>query len=158
MNEKITTMDKRMTVLEDSHNRVGGTKVNVGDCRKTQEDQNQRRAVATGFHEDTTVQEVENLLKETIVEIGMSTEKTQIKCPAEPITHGFLHSIGSDEANKYARSANMIKKDMWRRKIGISTAMDAEERFHQKNWLHLMLHSHKTQCSAGQGMCQSMDK
>ena len=62
-----------MTLLEDSKNRVGETKVNVGDCQKTQEDQNQRRAVATGFHDEMTEQEVENLLKKTIVEIGMST-------------------------------------------------------------------------------------
>ena len=52
---------------------------------------------------DTTEPEVENLLKETIVETGMSTEKIQIKCPAKPITHAFSHFIESDERNKYVR-------------------------------------------------------
>ena len=42
-------------------------KVNAEDYHKTQGDQNQRRAVATGFHDDTAEQEVEDLLKGTIV-------------------------------------------------------------------------------------------
>ena len=41
----------------------------------SQEDQNQRRAVVTGFHDDTTAQEVQDTLKEIITTIGMSMEQ-----------------------------------------------------------------------------------
>ena len=71
MNERITTMEKRMTMLEDPKNRGSQMKVNDVECHKTHEDQNQRRAAVTGFHDDTTEQEVQHLLRETFITIGM---------------------------------------------------------------------------------------
>ena len=47
--------------------------------------------------DDTTEQEVQHLLEETIITIGMSTEQILIKCPAKPITHAFLQFIDNDE-------------------------------------------------------------
>ena len=108
-------------------------KANPENSHKTHEEQNQRRAVATGFQDDTTEQEVEDLLKETIVAIGIAMDKINIKCPAKPITHAFLQFTDSDERDKYVRSANMLKKELSGRKIRISSAMDAEERFHQQS-------------------------
>ena len=71
-------------------------------------------------------------LPPTIVEAGMSKERIQIKCPAKPITHAFLHFTDSEERDKYIRSANMQKRELRERKIIISPVMDAEERFQQK--------------------------
>ena len=88
-------------------------KANPEGLHKTQEEQNRRRAVATGFHDDTTEQEVEDLLKETIVAIRITMHKITIKCPAKPITHAFLQFTDSDERDKYVRSANMLKKEIW---------------------------------------------
>ena len=54
-------------------------KTKTGEYNKVQEDQNHGEAVATGFHGDSTEQEVVQLLRETIAEIGMSTENVKIK-------------------------------------------------------------------------------
>ena len=89
MSEKITIMEKRLARLEDLDNRQSIMKTNAVEFHKTLEDKNRRRAVAAGFHDDTTEQEVEDLLKETIVATGMLMEKIQIKRPAKPITHAF---------------------------------------------------------------------
>ena len=64
----------------------------IGEYNKVQEDQNHGKAVATGFHGDSTEQEVEQLLRETIAEIGMLTENVKIKCPAKPITYAFIYT------------------------------------------------------------------
>ena len=65
-----------------------------------QEDQNTGRAVATGVHDDPTEQEVEQLLKETISEIGMSVEGVKIKCPVKPITHALIQFSDDEEMKK----------------------------------------------------------
>ena len=41
MNEKVTTVGKRMTMLEDLNNRGSEMKANAMEGNKTQEDQNQ---------------------------------------------------------------------------------------------------------------------
>ena len=64
--------------------------------------QNHGKAVATGFQENSTEQEVEQLLSETIVGIGMSTENVKIKCPAKPITHAFIQFNDNNE-RRYVR-------------------------------------------------------
>ena len=55
MKKKITTMETRLARLEDPDNRQSTTNMND----KLQEDRNNRRAVAAGFHDDTTEQEAE---------------------------------------------------------------------------------------------------
>ena len=87
--------------------------MNVGEFHRMQEDQKKRRAVATGFRDDTTENEVETLLImiSTIVEAGMSKERIQIKCHGTPITHAFLQMTESEERDKYIRSANMQKRE-----------------------------------------------
>ena len=79
MNEKITTVEKRMTILEDPNNRGSEMKANDMEGTKAQEEQNQRRAVVTGFHDDTTEQEVQDRLKETITTAGMSTDRSRMQ-------------------------------------------------------------------------------
>ena len=95
-------------------------------------DQNQVKAVVIGRHSETSESEVEQLLKETITEIGMSIENARIECTAKPITHAFIYLKGDDETNKSVRSANMLKKELRGRKIKMTRSMDAEERFHLK--------------------------
>ena len=124
MNEKITTMEKMMTMLEDPNERGSGT--------KTQEDQNKKRAVVTGFHDDTTQQEVQDMLREIITSIEMPIDQIQNKCPAKPITHAFLQFNVNVERGKFVRSANILKKELRGRTMKIFPAIDAEERFHQK--------------------------
>ena len=78
--------------------------------REAHGDQNQGKAVITGFHNETSESEVVQLLKETITEIGMSIENARIECTAKPITHAFIYFKSDDERNKYIRSTNMLKK------------------------------------------------
>ena len=44
------------------------------ELNRSHDDQNQSKAVVTGFHSETSISEVEQFLKETIIEIGMSFE------------------------------------------------------------------------------------
>ena len=148
-----------MIVLEDPNNRGSETTANDVECHKTQEGENQRRAVVTGFHDDTTEQDVQHLLKESFIAIGKSTEQIQIKCPAKPITHAFLQFTDNDDRDKFVRSANILKKELRGRKIRISPAMDAAERFHQKNsWISQMLHPHKTRRTTRADQNEQIDK
>ena len=59
--------------------------------QKSHEDQNHGKAAATGFHGDTSEQEVERLLGETITEIGMSNKNAKIECLAKIITQPFFY-------------------------------------------------------------------
>ena len=95
-------------------------------------DQNQGKAVVTGFHSETSESEVTQLLKESINEVGMDIGSARIECHAKPITHAFIHFKNDGERNKFIRSANMLKKELRGRKIKIPRSMDAEERFHDK--------------------------
>ena len=76
--------------------------MNIDESQQMQEDQNKTRTVAAGFDEDTTEQEIKDLLTSSIIETGMSPE---FRCPAKPITHAFLQFIDIDERDKYIRSA-----------------------------------------------------
>ena len=73
---------------------------------------------------------VKSKLRETITEIGMSTENAKIECPAKLVTRAFIYFNDNNERNKYVRSGNMLRKELRGRKIKISRSMDAEERFH----------------------------
>ena len=90
------------------------------------------RAVAAGFHEDTSEQEATDLLVRTVLRSGVTTEKVTIKCPANPITHVFLQFVDLDERDKFVRSANRQICEARGRVIRFTPAMDAEERYHQK--------------------------
>ena len=114
--------------------------------RRAHVDQNQGKAVITGFHSETSESEVIQLLKESITEIEMTIENTRIECPAKPITHAFIHFKNDGERNKYIRSANMLKKELRGSKLKVTRSMDAEDRFHQKmNGVRQILHSRETQ-------------
>ena len=63
ISERIANMEKRISDIDEK-------------LRK-------QKAVATGFHSETSEAEVEQLLKETITEIGMSIENERIECPAK---------------------------------------------------------------------------
>ena len=60
MNEKITTMEKRRTMLKGPNSRGSGTRTNDTEGSNAQENQNKKTAVVTGFHDDTTEQEVQD--------------------------------------------------------------------------------------------------
>ena len=111
--------------------------MNDVECQKTQEDQNQKRAVLTGVHDDATEQEVQHLLKETIFTIGMSMKQIHIKCSSKPITQAFVQFKDNDERDKFVRSdqRNILKKELRGRNLRISPAMDAEEHKTQRNTL-----------------------
>ena len=64
----------------------------------------EKKAVATGFKEDSTEKDVTLLLEKCI---GMKIEHIRTKCPANPITHAFIEFEDSDERDKFIRSANM---------------------------------------------------
>ena len=93
---------------------------------------NQGETVITGFHSETTESEVIQLLKEMINEIGMDFGSARIVCLAKPITHAFIYFANDGERNKFIKSANMLKRELMRRKIRVTRSMEAEERFYNK--------------------------
>ena len=130
-NERITNMEWKVPDMDENYENLSD------EPREAHVDQNQGKAVITGFHSETSESEVMQLLKESITEIGMTIENARIDCPARPITHAFIHLRNDDERNKYIRSANMLKKEIRGRKLKIMRSMDAEERFHQKRMRYL---------------------
>ena len=88
--------------------------------------------MVTGFHDDTTTQEVQDTLKEIILTQGMAMEQIQIKCPTKPITHAFLQFKDNDGRNNFVRSVDILQSQLRGRKFKISPAVDTEERFHQR--------------------------
>ena len=69
INERIANMEKKISDIDEKcENRKDET-------NKTHDDRNHGKAAATGFHCETSKSEVEQLLRETITEIGMSIEK-----------------------------------------------------------------------------------
>ena len=94
--------------------------------RRAHVDKNQGKAVITRFHSETSDPEVIQLLKESITEIGMTTENVRIECPAKPITHAFIHFKNDDDRNKYITSANMLRKELRRRNLKKSRSMEAD--------------------------------
>ena len=79
--------------------RIKNTKTEVTNPGEAHGDQNQGKAVTTGFHSENSESEVVQLLKESITEIGMTIENARIECPAKPITHAFIHFKSDDERN-----------------------------------------------------------
>ena len=121
-------IEARLATVEDP-NRPLTRSIDKSEFRQAQEAQRKTRAVAAGFHQDTSEQEATDLLTATILTAGMTIEKVQIKCPAKPITHAFLQFIDVDERDKYIRSANRQTCEARGRIIRITPAMDAEERY-----------------------------
>ena len=119
-------MENKFSMIDET------SKIKAGEYSKVNEDQNHGKAVATRFHCDSSEHEVEQLLRETITEIGMSTENAKIDCPAKPITHAFIHFNVNNERNKLRQISVFLRKELRRRKIKISRSLDAEERFHHK--------------------------
>ena len=147
LREMISTIEKMREESDDRYNQVDGSVANVekkfsmidetskikaDESNKIHEDENHGKAVATRFHGDSSEQEVEQFLGETIIEIGMSTESVKIKSLAKPITYAFIYFNDNDERNKCVRTANMLRKELRGTNIKISHSMDAEERSHQK--------------------------
>ena len=102
-NERITNIEQILDMDEKYENRSEETK---GE----HVDQNQGKAVVTGFHSETSESEVTQLLKESINEVEMDIGSARIECTAKPITHAFIHFKNDGENNKFVRSANMLKK------------------------------------------------
>ena len=124
INERISNREKNISDMDEKcENRND-------ESNRVHDDQNQGKAVETGFHSETSESEVEQLLKDTIIEIGMSIENARMPCKANYTC--FIFFKNDDERNKYVRSAKMLGKELRRRKIKMTRSMDAEERFHQK--------------------------
>ena len=107
------------------------------ELNRSHDDQSQGKAVATGFHSETSESEVEQLLKETIIEAGMSIENARIECPAKPITHAFIFFKGDDERNKYVKSANMLRKELRGRKIKTTRSISIKKMGYVKYCSHM---------------------
>ena len=57
MTESFTAIEARLAILEDSDKRTHTKKQHIDELHQTLEDHKKTRAVATGFHENTTEQE-----------------------------------------------------------------------------------------------------
>ena len=108
LNERIKKEEKKILDMDENRNE---------EPRGTHVDRNQGKAVITGFHNETSESEVIQLLKESITEIGMTMENVRIEYTTKPITHAFIHVKNDDERNKYVRSANMLRKEITRKKV-----------------------------------------
>ena len=67
MNERFTTIEAQLAILEVSNNSTRVKSQNSDEFHQTQEEQKKTRVAATGFHEDTTGQEAQELLTATIL-------------------------------------------------------------------------------------------
>ena len=101
IDERIANVEKKFSMRDEK------SEIKADESSKVHEDQNHGKAVATGLHGDSSEQEVEQLLRETIKEIGMSTENAKIECIARPFTHAFIYLNDNSERNKYVTSANV---------------------------------------------------
>ena len=90
ISERIMNMEKILDIDEKYENRSD-------EPRGAHGDQNQGKAVITGFHSETSESEVIQLLKETITETGRSIESARIECTAKPITHALIHFKNDEE-------------------------------------------------------------
>ena len=68
INERIANMEKKISDIDEK------CEIRNDEPNRTHDDQNQGKAVVTGFHSETSESEVEQLQKETITEIGMSIQ------------------------------------------------------------------------------------
>ena len=64
----------------------------------------------TGFHSETTESEVTQLLKDLIIELGMDFGNAKIECPAEPITHCFIHFMNDGDKQIHQVSEHVEKR------------------------------------------------
>ena len=96
IDERFAEVEARLNRLEDTSSRTNATNMNVDEFHRIQEDQNERRAVATGFRDDTKEKEVETLPTSTIVEAGMSIERIQ----SVPRSQSHMHFCSSQTAKK----------------------------------------------------------
>ena len=111
INERIANMEKKISDIDEKCENIND------ELNRSHDDQNQCKAVVTGFHSEHLNLEVEQLLKVTTIEKGMSIENARIECFVRPITHAFIYCKRDDERNKYVRSANMLRKELRGRKI-----------------------------------------
>ena len=135
ISERIMNMEKKI--------------LDIDEPRWAHGDQNQGKAVITGFHTETSESEVIQLLKETMTEIGMSIENARIECSAEPITHAFIHFKNDDERNKYIRAANNVEKRITRKEMKDNSINGRRRKIpSEKNGVLQILHPRETQhCS-----------
>ena len=67
-----------MTMSEDPNRRGSGRKTNDMEGNNSQQNPEQENSLVTGFHDDTTEQEVQDMLREIITTIEMPTDQIQI--------------------------------------------------------------------------------
>ena len=90
-NERITNMEMKILDMDEKY-------ANRSDePGRAHVDQNQGKAVTTGFHSETSEPEVIQLLIESTTEIGMTIENARIECPAKPITQAFIRFKNVDK-------------------------------------------------------------
>ena len=80
---RFTTIKEKLARRKNTDNRTATKNLSVDKIHQLQEDQTKTRAVALGFHEDTTKQKAEDLLANTITEAGMSSGKSSHQMPIE---------------------------------------------------------------------------
>ena len=128
MKELITW--RKLSMIDETN------EIKADEFSKVHEDQNHGKAVATGFHGDSSEHEVERLLREDNRDWYIDW-KAKIECLAKFITHASIYFNDNNERNKYVRSANMLRKELRGKKIKISRSMNAEERFHHKRMVYI---------------------
>ena len=123
INESIANMEKKISDIDEKcENRND-------EPNRFHDDQNQGKAVVTRFHSETSEAEVEQLLKETITEIGMSIDNVRIECPAKPNT--LLSSISrtmTRGTNTSGQRTCRKKKELRGKKIKMTRSFDTEEK------------------------------
>ena len=109
-------------------------------------DENQGKAVVTGFHSETTESEVLQLLKESINQVGMDIGNARIECTVKPITHAFFHFKNDGERNKFIRFSEYVEKRIDRKKSKDNEINGRRRKVpQQKNGVRQVLHPHETQ-------------
>ena len=130
-NERITNIARKILDMDEKYE--NRSEVIEGE----HVDQNQGKAVVTGFHSETTESEVTQLLKESINEVGLDIGNARIGCTAKPITHAFIHFKNDGGRNKFIRSANMLKKRVERKKDKDNEINGRRRKFHNKRMVYV---------------------
>ena len=92
ISERIPNMKKKIFEMDEKYEKRSD------EPRGAHVDKNQGKAVITGFHSERSESEVEQLLREAMTEMGMSTENARIECAAKTITHAFIHFKNEEES------------------------------------------------------------
>ena len=145
--EKFAGLETRISAIEkgtmgDGYKYSGSAQGKSGyvptDCK----------AVLHGFNTESREENVKAIVMQTIKATGMKEEHV-VDYPTIPITHVFVEFGDTRTRDRFVRSANMRNCELDGRRIKISPALEADERFDRKRLGYIKYETNKERdCTA----------